>query len=157
MADGDFFTRRQRYTQAVCATPITATVERLANRVRVELLRGGGADWHDDMIVKFGAIWQLDETAIIASYVIVGAMARERGCYRVASAAYAVARVSLRLSAALGEHKPDPELPPDWRQHYLPIIRQKYQRDAIVRPGDLYAVPHGLSAKVYRRGFAHGS
>src|SRR5262249_45385067 len=138
----------QNLAQAACGTPITVSLKELARRVRTEILRSGGHDWGDDVYgrdandpaARIGIDpAQLDEAAIVASYYLLGRIAQGRECYRVAREAFQIANFRLCMSAAYGKFKPKPEaaerMPPGWREHFLPIIRQRGEYDELVRPG----------------------
>ena len=120
--------------------PITASVRELARRVRVEMLRAGGREWADDEVAIFGG--NLNETAVIASFVIIARLAQLKGCLRVYRAAATLADMALWNSAHLGRFRRKVEIaeqmPPWWRELFVPIIRNRFEYDRVVLPGGDY-------------------
>jgi hypothetical protein len=133
-------------------TPITASLYELARRVRTDLLRHGGIDWQDDPATAGGTI---DEPAVIAAWVVLGRLAQERGRLRVARQAFMLAELQLCMSCRYGRFRPKPEpidqMPPWWRQSFVPIIRQRAEYEETVRPGDYFVRHVGAELKLFRR------
>jgi hypothetical protein len=133
---------------------ITVSIHALARRVRSDLLRTKATDWTDEVIGDVRPD-QLDEPAIVASYVIVGALARDRGKLRVARRAFMLADLRLSMSAEFGKYRRKPELaeqmPVWWREAFVPIVRKKSEYESLVREGDHYIRIEGGRYELRRR------